>query len=205
LSTTEPVVGVTVTLRAVPTVAFAGHIVSPRGVPQPIDAIVLKGTPGVAPLGGTAQSDGSFTFERVAPGDYTAEIGLPGSGPFEAKVTVPVDGSRSARIVIPELRQLSARLRIDEPVTAGARPAVTVRFAGEGTLTSLIVDGSSGETPLQFTLRDGQYRVTATIRGSIGTGKSDVKTLTSGDADLLQAPLQVSEDSPKEVLISIGR
>ena len=100
---------------------------------QPIDAIVLKGTQGVAPLDGTAQSDGSFAFDRVAPGDYTAEIGLSGSGTFEGKVTVPVDGSRSARIVIPELRPLSARLRIDETVPAGARPVVTVRFAGEGT------------------------------------------------------------------------
>ena len=58
---------------------------------------------------------------------------------------------------------------------------VTLRFEGGGTLTPLIVDGSSSETPLQFALREGQYQVSATVRESpVGAGNTRVKTLTAG-------------------------
>jgi hypothetical protein len=72
-------------------------------------------------------------------------------------------------------------------------------------MVPLVIDGSSGEAPLKFSLHKGQYQVTATIRES-GTGseRTRVKTLSSGTVDLLRSSLNVGE-SVEEIQITIGR
>ena len=126
----------------------------------------------VESLQGTVQPDGSFTFDRIAPGDYTAAMFVAGSEEFKVKVTVPAEERRDAEIVIPAPRQLSVRLGIEKSVPAAARPLVTLRFVeAAGAMTPLAVDGSFGESPLKFSLREGQYRVTATVREAVaGSG-----------------------------------
>jgi hypothetical protein len=206
LSSAEPVVAVTLTLKAAPLVAFTGRAVSQRGVLQPLRSIRMEGGEGVQPLQGTIQPDGSFAFDKVAPGEYTAAIVGAGLDEFKVKVSVPPEGRRDAQIVIPEIRQLSAKLGIETNVPAAARPVVTLRFVeAGGEMVPLVIDGSSGEAPLKFSLHKGQYQVTATIRES-GTGseRTRVKTLSSGTVDLLRSPLNVGE-SVEEIQITIGR
>jgi hypothetical protein len=119
---------------------------------------------------------------------------------------VPTREGREARIALPELRQLSVRLGVESNVPAAARPIVTLRFEGNGTITPVVIDGSSGETPLRFALRQGPYRVSASVRESAaGTSSVQVKTLMAGSVDLLKSPLEVSADSSKEIVVSIGR
>jgi hypothetical protein len=81
-----------------------------------------------------------------------------------------------------------------------------LRFVGAaGDTVPLTLDGSAREIPLKFSLRDGQYRVSATIRESAAeAGRTGVKTLTSGTVDLLTSPLNVAEDV-EEIRITIGR
>jgi hypothetical protein len=104
------------------------------------------------------------------------------------------------------MRQLSAKLGIETNVPAAARTVVTLRFVEAGGDTvPLTMDGSSGEAPLKFSLREGQYRVTATIRESGGGDeRSRVKSLSSGTVDLLKSPLNVGE-SVEEIRITVGR
>jgi hypothetical protein len=206
LSSTEPVVAIALTLTAAPTVAFTGRVVSPRGVLQPLRSIRMEGGQGAPPLQGTAQPDGSFAFDKISPGEYLAAISIAGSEESKVSVRVPPGGLRDAQIVIQELRQLSVRLRIEANVPAAARPVVTLRFTEPaGDVVPLAIDGSSGEAPLKFSLREGQYRVTVTIRESVaGPERTRVKTLTSGGVDLLTSPWNVRE-GVEEIQVTIGR
>jgi hypothetical protein len=161
---------------------------------------------GVQPLQGVVQPGGSFVFDGIAPGEYTAAIFVAGSQEFKVKVVVPPDGQRDAAIVLPEMRQLPVKLEVEGSVPAAARPVVTLRFIeANGEMSPLVIDGSSVETPMKFTLRDGRYRVTATIRESVaGVGMTRVKTLTSSNVDLVTSTLEVGENA-EEIRITIGR
>jgi hypothetical protein len=204
LSSTEPVVAIALTLKAAPAVAFAGRAISPLGLLRQMGSIRMEN--GGEPLQGVVQPDGSFVFDRIAPGEYTAVISVAGSEEFKTKVTVPPDGHPDAAIVIPELRQLSVKLGVEGNVPAAARPLVTLRFVDDaGDIVPLAIDRSLGETPLMFSLRDGRYQVTATIRESVaGAGTTRVKSLTAGPLDLLTSPLSVA-GSVDEIRITIGR
>jgi hypothetical protein len=204
LSSTEPAVAVTLTLNTAPIVPFHGRAVSPQGVLQPVRSIRMEQN-GAEPVHGTIQPEGSFSFNNVSPGEYTAVL-TAGSQESRVRVAVPLDGRRNAEIVIPNLRQLAARLTIESNVPTSANPVVTLRFVGAaGDTVPLTLDGSAREIPLKFSLRDGQYRVSATIRESAAeAGRTGVKTLTSGKVDLLTSPLKVAEDV-EEIRITIGR
>jgi hypothetical protein len=203
LSVTEPVVALTMTLKTVPTVAFGGRAVSSRGVLQPLRSIRMESAEKLEPLQGAVQPDSSFAFDRIAPGDYTATL-VTGSDELRMYVTVPPEGRLDAEIVIPELRHASVRLGIEANVPEGARPVITLQFETAGAMKKLAIDGSSGETPLKLSLREGQYRVTATIREAAGTGTTRVKKLSSGTIDLLTFPLDVGENL-EEIQVTIGR
>jgi hypothetical protein len=206
LSSAEPVVAIALTLKAAPAVAFTGRAVSLRGVLQPVRNIRMQRPDGAEPLQGTTQPDGSFVFDKIAPGEYTAAIIGAGSEELKVKVSVPPEGQRDAEIVIPDLRQLSVKLGIEPNVPPAARALVTLRFVeANGDTVPLVLDGSSGGTPLKLSLREGQYRVTATVRESAaGTERTRVKTMTSGTVDLLTSPLNVGE-RVEEIQITVGR
>jgi hypothetical protein len=207
LPTNEPVTAITVTLRAVPAVAFGGRAVSSGGVLQPLRSIRMESAEGVEPLEGKILPDGSFAFERIAPGEYLAAMLTAGPDELKIKITVPAAGRRGAEIVIPELRQLSVRLGMEANVPSAARPVVTLRFVeAAGAMTPVAVDGSSAEVPLRFSLRDGKYSVTATVRESAaGVGSTRVTTLTSGTVNLLTSNLNVGGGEVEEIRITIGR
>jgi hypothetical protein len=201
LSAAEPVVSITLTLETVPAVTFAGRAVSQRGTVRPVRSIRMESGEGIEPLLGTVQPDGSFAFDKIAPGEYTAAVVVEGSPELKVKTTVPPEGRRDADIVLPDVRQLSARLGMESNVPASARPVVTLRFAEvAGDVVPMVLDGSAGDTPVKLTLREGQYRVTATIRGAA----IRVTSMTSGAVDLLTSPLNV-RDGVEEIRITIGR
>jgi hypothetical protein len=206
VSSSEPVVTIALTLKAAPAVAFTGRAVSQRGVVQPVRSIRMERADGAEPFQGTIQPDGSFAFDKIAPGDYTAAIVGAGSEELKVKISVPPEGRRGAEIVIPQLRQLSVKLGIETNVPPAARALVTLRFVeANGDLVPLVLDGSSGETGLKFSLGEGKYRVTATVRESAaGAGRTQVKSLTSGTVNLLTSPLNVGE-SVEEIQITVGR
>jgi len=192
------------TLESVQTVPFAGQAVSSQGVLQPVRGIRMENGDGVEPLEGRVQPDGSFVFDRIAPGEYTAAIFAGGSEELKSRVIVPPGGRRDAQIVIPELRQSAIRLTIDPSVPAAARVTLTLRFVEDGgSVTTAAVDSTSG---VQFSLREGQYRVSATLRETItGSGRTRVTKMSSGNVDLLTSPLNVSGRNPEEIQVTIGR
>jgi hypothetical protein len=206
LSSAQPVASITLTLQTAPAVPFAGRAVSQRGASQPIRSIrMMESAEDEEPFKGTIQPDGSFAFDKIAPGDYTAMVLVEGSQEFKVKITVPPEGRRDADIVIPEVRQLSAKLGVEGNVPASARPVVTLRFIEvAGDVVPLVLDGSAGEAPVKLNLREGQYRVTATIRESATGGSTRVKSMTSGAVNLFTSPLNV-RDGVEEIRITIGR
>jgi hypothetical protein len=207
LSSNEPVVAIAMTLKPAPTVSFTGRAVSARGVLQPVRSIRMEAGESTEPTQGTVQPDGSFAFDRISPGEYTAAVLVAGSQESRVKVVVPPEGRRDAEILIPELRQFSARLTIEPNVPASAHPVVTLRFVeAAGNIGHLAIDGSSVEAPLKFSLSEGQYRVTATIResGTGAGGTTRVKTLTSGTVNLLTSPLNAG-GTVEELRITIGQ
>jgi hypothetical protein len=203
----QPMVKIALTLKPAQTVGFSGQVQSTRGGPQPLRSIRMEAE-GLEPYHGTVpvQPEGSFFFDKITPGDYTAVIAVLGVADFKVQLRVPSDGRRNVEIVMPETKQLSAKLRIEATVPSSARPAVTLRFIDDaGDTVPVAIDGSAGETPIQFSLREGRYRVTTTIRESIGGAeRTRVKNLTSGSVDLLTTTLNVSKDT-EDVQIIIGR
>jgi hypothetical protein len=127
LSSTEPVVAVTLTLKAASAVVFAGVLSRNAGCCSPCAASGWKAEKVWKPFQGTIQPDGSFAFDKVAPGEYSAAIVGSGSEEFKVMVSVPPEGRRDARIVIPEPRQMSVKLGIETSVPAAARAVVTLR------------------------------------------------------------------------------
>jgi len=206
-SSKQPMVKIALTLKPAQTVGFSGQVQSTRGGPQPLRSIRMEAE-GLEPYHGTVpvQPEGSFFFDKITPGDYTAVIAVLGVADFKVQLRVPSDGRRNVEIVMPETKQLSAKLRIEATVPSSARPAVTLRFIDDaGDTVPVAIDGSAGETPIQFSLREGRYRVTTTIRESIGGAeRTRVKNLTSGSVDLLTTTLNVSKDT-EDVQIIIGR
>jgi hypothetical protein len=205
LSSAAPAVGIALTLKASPTVAFIGKAVSQPGVLLPVRSIQMERA-GAQPFQGAIQPDGSFTFEKIPPGEYTAVILGSGFDERKMKVSIPPGGKRDAEIVIPALRQLSVKLAVESNVPAAASTLVTLRFIeANGDIAPLVLDGSSGGTPLNFSLYEGQYRVTATVReASAGAERTRVKALTSGSVNLLTTPLSVG-DRVEEIRITVGR
>lgn len=206
LTSNEPVVTITITLKPAPTVPFAGRAVSARGVLQPIRSIRMEAGERTESVQGAVQPDGSFAFDKISPGEYTAVVAVAGSQESRIKVVVPPAGRRDAEIVIPELQQFSARLTIEPNVPAASRPVVTLRFVeAAGNIVPLAIDGSSSGAPLKFSLSEGRYRVTATVRESgAGAGTTRVKALTSGTVNLLTSPLEVG-GTAEELRITIGQ
>lgn len=190
---------VSATLTRTPTVPFAGRAVSARGEIQRLRKITLESGEGVESLEGQVRADGSFAFERVAPGKYVAGLSIEGdmqvvTMPF----VIPAAGSQNAEIRIPELRKLSLRLTVEGNASA-LSPVAILRFTeAGGTEISISVDSSIGDVPYTFSLRDGQYRVSATIRGAV------VKTFTAGTVDLLKDPLNVGSAPLPELRITLG-
>jgi hypothetical protein len=190
LSRTTPTPDVTLTMEAVPTVPFAGRVVSQR-----LRSIQLESSEGVEPVTGTIQANGSFAFDRVAPGRYLAVMSVEEDvQAVKLSVTVPTAGSRDAEIRIPELRRLSLAVGTDGSPKA---EVVAVRFTqASGAVTTVAVDGSA-TAPFGFSLREGEYRVTV--------DRLSVKSLTAGEVDLLKAPLVVGAESLPEVRVTLGK
>jgi hypothetical protein len=206
LSRTNTPPAITVTLAAIPTVAFAGRAVSLRGVLQEMRKITLESGEGTDPVAGTVLPDGSFSFDRITPGAYMAVLWVAGSEELKIRVTVPPAGNRQAEILIPELRNLSLRMTVEEKLVS-ILSSVTVRFTeAGGAVISNTVDSSVRDMPFEFSLREGQYRVSVTIRHrTAGTDRPVVKTLTAGTVDLLKDPLSVGAQNLPEIRITLGR
>jgi hypothetical protein len=191
---------VTATLRPTLTVPFQGRVVSSGGDLLKLRKITLEGVEGVEPLDGQLRGDGSFAFARVAPGRYVAVMSLEeDTQVVTMPVVVETAGSPAAEIRIPELRKLSLLMTVDGNPAAALSPVAILRFteAGGG-VTSISVDNSIGDMPLAFSLREGQYRVSVTVR------QATVKTLTAGTLDLLKDPLTVGPHRLPEIRITLG-
>jgi hypothetical protein len=126
-------------------------------------------------------------------------MSIAGSEDLKVRVTVPPAGNRQAEIVIPELRTLSLMMTVEGSPASTSSPVATIRFTeAGGAVTSITVDSSIGDMPVDFSLREGQYRVSVTIRRAI------VKTLTAGTVDLLKDPLNVGSVPLPELRITLG-
>lgn len=204
LSRTTPTTAVTITLGAVPTVPFAGRVVSSRGGTQRLRHILLGNGEVVESVTGTIQANGSFAFDRVAPGNYVAVMSVEEDAePVKLSVVVPPGGNREAEIRIPELRKLSLVLGIEGNLEASV---VTLRFTqASGAVTTVAVDGSAKDAPFGFSLREGEYRVTVSILQRQSQDRLAVKTLRAGEVDLLKAALVVGPETAPEIRVTLGK
>jgi hypothetical protein len=197
-----PLAVVTATLTPTATVPFLGRVVSSRGDLLKLRKISLESGEGVESLEGQVRADGSFAFGRVAPGKYVAVIALEEDPQVVTMpVVIPAAGSQAAEIRIPELRKLSLSMTVEGNSTGTPSPVAILRFTdADGIVTSISVDSAARDMPFGFSLREGQYRLSVSIRQST----SVVKTLTAGTVDLLKEPLTVGTQSPPEIRITLG-
>jgi len=192
----ESPIQITLTLAALSAVKFAGR------ASQPLRKIVLQKT-GSEDIEGTVQADGSFAFENIVPGTYTAAMTTAqGATSAQTDIVVPPGGKSDQQILIPEIQRLFVRVAIEGNL---AIPVIGLTFTGRSGVTSIYVDGSAGSTPVGVSLPDGEYKVNATVRQNSGSDAARVKTLLHGAADLLNMPLTISENGPSEILVTLGK
>jgi len=67
ISFTEPEVSIRTTLRAAPTVAFAGRAILSRGTLQPVRKIRMEGDKGLESVQGNIQPNGTFIGQGPLP------------------------------------------------------------------------------------------------------------------------------------------
>ncbi len=90
-----------------------------------------KGTP---PKTASTQADGSYTFNGVAPGDYTVSIAFPGFQPFSKAITVTANGTVQVPI------QLALNVAKTEVMVQGeAGPTLSVE--PDNNATQLVIKG----------------------------------------------------------------
>ena len=82
-----------------------------------------------------SQSDGSYTFSGVTPGDYTVAVTLTGFAPFTKSVTVAAGGTVQVPV------QLAVRAEKQE-VTVQAEATSTVSVEPDNNATALVIRGS---------------------------------------------------------------
>jgi hypothetical protein len=182
---------INVGMEALPLVRFAGQAT------QPLRRIVLHQA-GYQDVEGTTQPEGSFAFDSIAPGTYTAAITtVQGTNSVQNNLVVPPGGKLDHEIRIAEVRQLFVRI-----ITEGnfAFPIVRMNFEGPSASTSITADASLRDTPLGLSLPEGEYKVSVTIR----SGGGRVKALTFGAADLLTTSLNVAGNTPPEIRLTLA-
>lgn len=196
IARTESPIQITLTLGALPAVRFAGR------ANQSLRKIVLQ-KPGSEDVEGSIQPDGSFAFDSIAPGTYSAMITTTnGATSIETDVVVPLGGKTDHAIRILEVRRLSVRIAIEAGL---AIPVVGLTFTGRSSVTSITMDGSARNAGVGVSLPDGEYKVSATLRQQTGPDAVRVKTIRYGTADLLTTPLSITENGPSEILLTLGK
>jgi hypothetical protein len=172
------------------------------GTSTPI--ITLYGSAFSTTLSTGMETDGSFKFPKVYPGDYTVRFGgpLPTGGPQStASVHVADADVTGVTLVIPRRHEISGRVVV-EGGPAIARIGLRLR------LSDSPVSAMAAQIIVQ---PDGTFRVTLPE----GRGQLDVtglpsdyslKSLTYGDTDLRRNPLNIgSSDRVEELRIVLEK
>ncbi len=114
------------------TAVVKGTLTDESGGVIPAANVTLTG--GGATKTAQSQADGSYTFNGVAPGQYTVTVRFPGFAPFSRAVTVESGGTAQ----VPIRLALSTE---NQQVTVSAEPGPTVNVEPDNNATALVIQG----------------------------------------------------------------
>ena len=146
-------------------------------------------------LSAVAKLDGSFEFVRVRPGTYNVTVN---PSPFqEARViTVSDKDVTGLEVRIPWAGDVTGRVAVDG---GGPTPSFQILFVGGGRTVNSYAQGAG--QGFRATLPEGYFAFTVS---GIPSGFY-LKSVTSGETDLLSNPLRMSRASlPSEILVTLG-
>lgn len=207
--------GVDFSLQLVRTARIEGTVGTPPGVPpQQVDLLITSSGPSVSNLGGMitfnrvrADADGRFAYSGIAPGKYTINARVPGSGLWaSAEVTADGENLSGVRLDLMPGLTLSGRVVLDDPgaqvdltrVRVSLQPTdggtLLVKMTSAGADSGLLLGVSDGRVTAdgRFTLSNitpGKYRIDAQLAGPGGSWT--LKSAIAGGKDALDFPLEI--------------
>jgi hypothetical protein len=110
-----------------------GTLTDDSGAVIPAATVTLTGSAGVSKTA-QSQAEGSYTFNGLAPGQYTVSVTFPGFTPFSRTVTVDA----GATLQIPIQLTLSTE---KQQITVSAESGPTVNVEPENNATALVIKG----------------------------------------------------------------
>ena len=152
--------------------AIAGLVEDETGAPLPGATVTLVGQTPAAPRTTHSQSDGTFTFDAVAAGQYTLTIELSAFEPSQQAVTV-------GAVAGPPLRVRLRVARVEQSVTVEADAADEALTAGSTTGTTSLDDDLIQELPVPA---DNLLAVIGNFIAPIGLGAEGPSIVVDGVA-----------------------
>jgi Carboxypeptidase regulatory-like domain len=186
--------GVDIALVRSAGVTVKGRVVRADGSTTTRHRLYMNGISGGVnmPFNVEADSDGSFSFNRVPPGNYSLTLspGFPGSRPLS--ITVDETDISGLEILVPRIREVLAEIVINEE---SPLPRLSLSFtSAEGTIPFSL----GTERTLRISLPEGDYRI-----GLSGFPLGyTVESVTQGSTDLSRALLHVGDSNVSGVRIS---
>ena len=179
-----------------PWVKVSGRISGLSGVPNSSSLRVgLSGTMSIDPLEISVNPDGTFQFDRVLPGSYTAVL-APRLPIPATPVVVPNQDLVNVAITIPPLKEVRGTVTgqgFIPPLSFGLRDP-----SGGGLVSATVVVTPTTDGSFRVLIPEGDHRVTVNAAGS------SVQSVMFGPTDLLRGPLKLSSTSTEELRVTLA-
>jgi hypothetical protein len=163
--------------------------------------VVLNAT-GVRSLQTTVQTDGSFEFPAVFPGNYTARLDAsqPNIGLVSANVIVANIDITNVELALPKQKEISGRVILEGrgPMPRVIIPMNSVR-PGSGSV--VLAPNPDREGNFKVVLPEGERRAAAPVNLPPGY---TLTSLTYGSTDLLTSAMKISATDTSEIRVTIS-
>jgi hypothetical protein len=159
--------------------------------------VVLTMTPPLYNSGVRVESDGSFVFHDVQPGNYTARIPMPGRLALSTAVVVGNTNIDDLKFVIESEISLNIRVRLANGNPSAPLPTLGVRFSRSDGRNFRSVANRDGT--LMATLPEGTYQIAL---GSL-PARYILESMTYGSADARESLTVDPSDPPSDLVITL--
>jgi hypothetical protein len=177
-------------------VTVRGRVTAAQAMPAGLQ-VVMTMTPALYHSGVRVENDGSFVFQDVQPGIYTASLAIPGKVSLNKAVVVGNTNVDDLTFVIEPEISLGIRVRVSNSPTVAPPPPVGVRFARSDGRQFRSVTNRDGT--LMATLPEGIYQATV---GSL-PARYRLESVTYGSEDAAVAMRIEASMPPSELVITL--
>jgi hypothetical protein len=159
--------------------------------------VVLTMTPPLYNSAVRVENDGSFVFNDVQPGNYTARITIPGRVALLTTVVVGNTNIDDVKFVLESEVSLNIRVRVANGNAAISLPAIGVRFSRSDGRNFRSVANRDGT--LMATLPEGTYQATL---GSL-PARYMLESMTYGSVDARESMTVDPSKPPGDLVITL--